>query len=194
MAFDEELADRVRALISGHGELSERRMFGGIGFMVSGNMAVGVIGENLIVRLDPEEAARALAEPGVREFDFTGRPMKGWVYVGPEVTGDDEQLASWVEAGGGFAPIKVAALAPETINCGRRYGPCTRPRGEASRRVRRVWLGPGWSASHAGCRLRLLPSGPDLVHGLALRGTWPSTPPAAARLQKPAPQTGIRPR
>jgi TfoX/Sxy family transcriptional regulator of competence genes len=109
MAFDEELADRVRALISGHGELTERRMFGGIGFMVSGNMAVGVIGDDLIVRLDPEEAATALAEPGVREFDFTGRPMKGWVYVGPEATGDEGQLAGWVEAGGGYA----ASLPPK---------------------------------------------------------------------------------
>lgn len=78
-------------------------MFGGIGFLVGGNMAVGVIGEDLIVRLDAEEAERALAEPGVREFDFTGRPMKGWVYVASEATATDEQLAGWVEAGAGYA-------------------------------------------------------------------------------------------
>jgi hypothetical protein len=103
VAFDEQLADRVRELISAHADLSERRMFGGIGFMLAGNMAVGVIGEDLIVRLDPEDAQRALAEPGVREFDFTGRPMNGWVYVGPEATAEDEALEGWVEAGAGFA-------------------------------------------------------------------------------------------
>jgi hypothetical protein len=103
MAYDEELADRVRALITAHGETSERRMFGGIGFMIGGNMSVGVIGEDLIVRLDPEDAERALTEPGVREFDFTGRPMRGWIFVGPEATADEEILAGWVEAGARYA-------------------------------------------------------------------------------------------
>ena len=103
MAYDEQLADRVRAVIPAHGALSERKMFGGVGFMLAGNMAVGVIGEDLIVRLDPEDAAKAMAEPGVREFDFTGRPMKGWVYVAPEATDEDAALEGWVEAGAGFA-------------------------------------------------------------------------------------------
>jgi TfoX/Sxy family transcriptional regulator of competence genes len=103
MPYDQELADRVRIVIAAHGEVSERKMFGGVGFMLAGNMAVGVIGEELIVRLDPDDAETALAEPGVREFDFTGRPMKGWVYVGPEATGDDAALEGWVEAGAGFA-------------------------------------------------------------------------------------------
>jgi TfoX/Sxy family transcriptional regulator of competence genes len=103
MAFDEQLADRVRDLIVGHGEVSERKMFGGIGFMVSGNMAVGVIGEELIVRLDPEDAEDAISEPGVREFDFTGRPMRGWIFVAARAISDDDALASWVEAGAGYA-------------------------------------------------------------------------------------------
>jgi TfoX/Sxy family transcriptional regulator of competence genes len=103
VAYDEELADRVRDLVSAHGEVSERRMFGGIAFMVGGNMAVGVLGEDLIVRLDRDETERALAEPGVREFDFTGRPMKGIVFVSPEQTADDESLAGWVEVGGAYA-------------------------------------------------------------------------------------------
>ncbi len=103
MAFDEQLADRVRDLIVGHGEVSERKMFGGIGFMVSGNMAVGVIGEELIVRLDPEDAEDAISEPGVRKFDFTGRPMRGWIFVAARATADDDALASWVEAGAGYA-------------------------------------------------------------------------------------------
>jgi hypothetical protein len=103
VAYDEQLADRVRDLVTPYGEVSERKMFGGIGFMVGGNMAVGVIGDELIVRLDPGEAEKAMAEEGVREFDFTGRPMKGWIFVGPEQTGEDDSLADWVEAGAGYA-------------------------------------------------------------------------------------------
>src|SRR5690242_18486079 len=70
---------------------------------------------------------------------------------------------------------------------GGRNGPCTRPRDEAPGRVRCAWLGPGLPASHAGYRLRLLPSGPDLVHGPTLRRTWPSTPPAAALTPRASP-------
>ena len=103
MAYDEALADRIREQLAARSELSERKMFGGIGFMIAGKMAVGVIGEDLIVRLDPADAEKALAEDGVREFDFTGRPMKGWVHVAPEATGEDAALESWVEAGAGFA-------------------------------------------------------------------------------------------
>ena len=103
MAYDEALADRVRELMIARPELTERKMFGGIGFMVAGNMAVGVIEEDLIVRLDPGDAEKALAEEGVREFDFTGRPMKGWVFVGPERTTEDPDLAEWVEAGADYA-------------------------------------------------------------------------------------------
>jgi TfoX/Sxy family transcriptional regulator of competence genes len=109
MAYDEQLADRVREALSARLEVSERKMFGGIGFMVAGKMSVGVIGEELIVRLDPDDAEKALAEDGVREFDFTGRPMKGWIYVAAERTGDDAELAEWVEAGADFA----ASLASE---------------------------------------------------------------------------------
>jgi TfoX/Sxy family transcriptional regulator of competence genes len=78
-------------------------MFGGIAFMVGGNMAVGVLGEDLIVRLEHDETEKALAEDGVREFDFTGRPMKGIIYVSPEQTADEESLAGWVEAGTAYA-------------------------------------------------------------------------------------------
>jgi len=109
VAYDEALADRVRELLIARPELSERKMFGGIGFMIAGNMAVGVIEEDLIVRLDPDDAEKALAEQGVREFDFTGRPMKGWVFVGPEATAGDRDLAGWVDAGADYA----ASLPPK---------------------------------------------------------------------------------
>jgi TfoX/Sxy family transcriptional regulator of competence genes len=109
MAYDEALADRLRTVLSVREGLSERKMFGGIGFMLGGNMACGVHGEELMVRLDPEESERALAEPHVRVFDITGRPMKGWILVGPEALRSDEHLASWVDAGADFA----ASLPPK---------------------------------------------------------------------------------
>jgi TfoX/Sxy family transcriptional regulator of competence genes len=109
MAFDEALADRVRDVISARADVSERKMFGGIAFMVSGNMACGVLGEDLIVRLGDEEGEKALNEDGVRPFDFTGRPMKNIVYVAPERTSDDEALAEWVDAGADHA----ASLPPK---------------------------------------------------------------------------------
>lgn len=103
MAFDEALADRVREVLAARSELSERKMFGGIAFMLDGNMAVGIVGDDLMVRLDPADAEQALAEPHTRPMDFTGKPMKNMVYVDAEGTASDESLASWVEAGADFA-------------------------------------------------------------------------------------------
>ena len=110
MAFDEALADRIRDVLSGRAELSERKMFGGIAFMLAGNMAVGVIGEDLMVRLDPADAEQALAETHTRPMDFTGKPMKNMVYVDAEGTAGDEDLAKWVEAGADYA----TSLPPKT--------------------------------------------------------------------------------
>ncbi len=109
MAFDEQLAERVRALLSGRVDVDERRMFGGLGLLIAGNMCVGVIGEDLIVRLDPDDAAAALAEPGARPFDFTGRPMRGWLFVGPDATAEDGDLERWVRRAEAFA----ASLPPK---------------------------------------------------------------------------------
>ena len=103
MAYDEALADRIRELLAARADVSERKMFGGIAFMVAGNMACGVLGEELIVRLDRDESERALAEDGVRPFDFTGKTMKGIVYVSGELTSDDAGLSEWVEAGADHA-------------------------------------------------------------------------------------------
>jgi TfoX/Sxy family transcriptional regulator of competence genes len=109
MAFDEALADRVRDVLAPRADVSERKMFGGIAFMLAGNMAVGIVGEDLMVRLDPTDAKRALAEPHTRPMDFTGKPMKGMVFVDPAGTAADDDLASWVEAGADFA----ASLPPK---------------------------------------------------------------------------------
>jgi TfoX/Sxy family transcriptional regulator of competence genes len=103
MAYDEALADRIRELLSARADVAERKMFGGIAFMVAGNMACGVLGEDLIVRLDRDESEKALAEDGVRPFDFTGKPMKGIVFISPERTAADEALAEWVETGADYA-------------------------------------------------------------------------------------------
>jgi TfoX/Sxy family transcriptional regulator of competence genes len=103
MAFDEALADRIRDVLVPRLELSERKMFGGIAFMLAGNMAVGVIGEDLMVRLDPADAERALQEPHTRPMDFTGKPMKKMVYVDPEGTASEDDLAKWVDAGADYA-------------------------------------------------------------------------------------------
>jgi TfoX/Sxy family transcriptional regulator of competence genes len=109
VAYDEVLAERVRDALALREELGERRMFGGIAFMLAGNMACGVLGEDLIVRVGPNEDERALAEPHTRPFDFTGRPMKGFVVVSPEGTATDEALAEWVESGADLA----ASLPPK---------------------------------------------------------------------------------
>lgn len=102
MAYSEALADRIRDALTGRAEVSEREMFGGIAFMLGGNMAVGVIGEDLMVRLGPD-GERALAEPHTRPMDFTGKPMKTTIYVSPEGTASDDDLAAWVEAGADYA-------------------------------------------------------------------------------------------
>ena len=103
MAYDEQLAERVRDALALREDVTEQRMFGGIAFMLAGNMACGVLGDDLIVRVGPEEHERALAEPHVRPFDFTGRPSKGIVFVSPAGVASDETLAGWVEAGADFA-------------------------------------------------------------------------------------------
>jgi TfoX/Sxy family transcriptional regulator of competence genes len=109
MAYDETFADRVRDALAPRAGLTERRMFGGIAFMVDGNMAVGIIGEDLMVRLDPADAEAALTEEHVRPMDFTGRPAKGMVFVDSDGTASEADLASWVDAGADFA----ATLPPK---------------------------------------------------------------------------------
>jgi TfoX/Sxy family transcriptional regulator of competence genes len=103
VAFDEALAARVREALAENADISERQMFGGIAFMLSGNMAVGVSKEDLMVRIDPDDQEEALAHAGVRPFDMTGRPMKGWILVDPEATAEDSDLAQWITRGLDFA-------------------------------------------------------------------------------------------
>jgi hypothetical protein len=110
MAFDEELAARIRAALGSVRGVTEIRMFGGLCFTVRGNMAVGVTGDDLMVRLAPEEGEAALARSGVRPMDFTGKPMKGFVFVGAEGVRTDRMLQGWVDRGVAFA----SSLPPKT--------------------------------------------------------------------------------
>jgi TfoX/Sxy family transcriptional regulator of competence genes len=97
MAFNESLAARIRQHLARRKNVEEKKMFGGIGFLLNGNMLVGVWKDSLIARLGPEEGEEALREPHVKEFDITGRPMKNWVLVGPEGVERDKQLSDWVQ-------------------------------------------------------------------------------------------------
>ena len=99
MAYDEGLAQRLREALAHEDGLTERRMFGGIAFMLDGNMAVGVSSDELMVRAGPDRFDEALARPHARVFDLSGRPMKGWVLVAP----DDADLAGWLTLGVSFA-------------------------------------------------------------------------------------------
>jgi TfoX/Sxy family transcriptional regulator of competence genes len=97
MAFSESLAQRVRDLLYPLITAEEKKMFGGIAFMISGNMAVGVIQENLIVRVGLENYEASLRKPGADLFQPTGKPMAGWVTVAPEGHQTDEDLKYWIK-------------------------------------------------------------------------------------------------
>ncbi len=97
MAFNKVLAARIRQSLARKKNIEEKKLFGGIGFLLNCNMLVGVWKNSLIVRLGKDDGELALREPHVRAFDITGRPMKGWVLVEPEGVEDDEQLSEWIQ-------------------------------------------------------------------------------------------------
>jgi TfoX/Sxy family transcriptional regulator of competence genes len=102
VAYDEDLADRVRAVVPPGDAVTERQMFGGLAFMLGGHMFCGVVKDTLMARLGPEDAGRALGQPHVRPMDFTGRPMKGMVFIDPEGLHGDA-LREWVDAAARYA-------------------------------------------------------------------------------------------
>ncbi len=105
MAYNEETAERLREELETVADISERKMFGGISFLLGGNMAVGVVGEELCVRVGRDAFDEALKLPGARIMDFTGRPMRGWVFVAQEGFVDEKTLGAWVKRGTDFARI-----------------------------------------------------------------------------------------
>ncbi len=97
MAFDENLAARIRDALARKKNIEEKKMFGGVCFLLHGNMLVGVWKNSLIVRLGADSYEDALLEPHVKKMDITGKPMKGWIMVEPEGVEDDEQLKDWIQ-------------------------------------------------------------------------------------------------
>jgi TfoX/Sxy family transcriptional regulator of competence genes len=110
MAYDEELADRIRALLGNRPDLTEQKMFGGLAFLIGGNMAIAASGQGgILVRVDPEESDELVATTPAEPMEMRGRQMAGWLRVDtPEVAADAE-LASWVERGAAYA----ASLPPK---------------------------------------------------------------------------------
>ncbi len=96
MAYDEKLADRVRKLLAKRKGFAEKKMFGGLCFLLKGKMLCGVLKEDLVVRVGPKRYEAALSRPHVRPMDFTGRPIKGFVFVGPLGCRTDNGLKKWV--------------------------------------------------------------------------------------------------
>lgn len=102
MAYDEGLAERLRQVVQDDTDVAEKRMFGGLAIMWNGHMLVGILGERLMARIGADAAQEALQEPHVGPMDFTGRPMKDYVFVHPEGTASDEDLRRWVNLARAF--------------------------------------------------------------------------------------------
>ena len=126
MAYDERLAKRVRALLKGPRALVEKKMFGGLAYLSNGKMVAGILKNDLVVRVGPDATDRALREPHTRPMDFTGKPMKGYVFVGPGGVKTAPQLREWLTKGLNF----VAGLPP-------RKRKLVRPNSTTNRHTRR---------------------------------------------------------
>ncbi|MFI5300709.1 MAG: TfoX/Sxy family protein [Polyangiales bacterium] len=129
MSYDENLAERVRGLLASRTDVVEKRMFGGLCFMVNGAMCCGLTKTDFMVRVGPDQYDAALAEPDARPMDFTGRPLKGMVYVAEEALDTQSRLARWVQRGVDFATTK-------TSNDRRRMPRATSPRSASSKSSR----------------------------------------------------------
>ena len=117
MAYSEELAIRIRAALADREDIVEKRMFGGIAFMVGGSMACGIVGDDLMARVGPDAYEAALARPHARIMDFTGRPLRGFVLVSARGIRTAAALKTWVEAAATFA-----TSLPRTKKSGKKRG------------------------------------------------------------------------
>lgn len=111
MAFDEALAERARRALASTVGVAEKRMLGGLCFLVHGHLCAGIVGSTLMVRVGPEGQSDALAQPGVRPMDFTGHPITGMVFVDPPALAADETLAAWVTRGARYTATLPPKLA-----------------------------------------------------------------------------------
>lgn len=103
MAYDEALATRIRSVLKEWDDVTERKMFGGLAFMVRDRMACGIVRDDLMVPVGPDAHDESLAQPHTRPMDFTGKPMRGMVYVAPEGIASDGDLATWIDRGVRYA-------------------------------------------------------------------------------------------
>jgi TfoX/Sxy family transcriptional regulator of competence genes len=103
MSYDAALAARVQKALGGKSGIAERKMFGGLCYLLHGNMAAGIVGDSLMVRVGPDAYEKTLARPHARPMDFTGRPLKGMVYVGPGGCATAAALSKWLARGLTFA-------------------------------------------------------------------------------------------
>ena len=117
MAYDEGLAERIRGVLADRSFVSEKRMFGGLAFMVRGHMSVGIVKDDLMVRVGPEAYEELVREPDARRMDFTGRPMKGFLFVASTGLDADADLERWVGRGLQYA---LSLPAREPPGSGRR--------------------------------------------------------------------------
>ena len=113
MAYDEKLANRIRKIISRRKGITEKKMFGGLSFLLNGKMCCGVLKDILVVRVNPKESDLLLKKPHVRPMDFTGRPMKGFLYVSTDGYKTEKQLSVWVERSIDFV---LSNLSPRKIH------------------------------------------------------------------------------
>lgn len=122
MAYDGTLADRIRRAVGPRADVTEKKMFGGLAFLLDGRMFCGIVKDDLMVRVGPERYEAALAEAHVRPMDFTGRPMRGYVFVGPGGTRTEKAIKRWVDQGGTFVatPDGVATKKPKKARASKR--------------------------------------------------------------------------
>jgi len=135
MAYDERLADRIRQAVRPRSDVTEKKMFGGLAFLLEGKMFCGIVNDDLMVRVGPERYEAALREAHARPMDFTGRPMNGYVFVGPGGSRTEKAIKKWVDQGATF----VAGLG----------GRAARKRGKS-----RVRVGAGREPAMPGARRR----------------------------------------
>lgn len=131
MAFDEHLATRIRSCLARAPELSERRMFGGLCFLLRGHMTAGIVGSTLMLRVGPDQFSDALAQPHARVMDFTGRPSKGMIYVDPAGIATAKALEKWLALAVAFVdtlPEKSSHSKPSTATPSKGKNPKRSPR------------------------------------------------------------------
>jgi hypothetical protein len=114
MPFDEKLAARIRAALKGRKDVVEKQMFGGVAFMVRGHMSCGVVRSSLMVRIDPDQEGDLLQERGVRPMDFTGRPMRGFLFVDPPAITSSTSLGKWLDRATTYAESRPKKVKPKS--------------------------------------------------------------------------------